>query len=55
MAAVHAEQRAVVREALRAAAALPDTDGDLLPDAWEWDEFGRLDAVSGRHPDRPPA
>jgi hypothetical protein len=44
--ATHATQRALVRDALRTAAALPDTDGDRLPDAWELDEFGRLDAVA---------
>jgi hypothetical protein len=48
--ATHAAQRAVVRDALRAAAALPDTDGDRLPDAWELDAFGRLDAVSADTP-----
>jgi hypothetical protein len=42
----HATQRALVRDALRTAAALADSDGDRLPDAWELDEFGRLDAVA---------
>lgn len=46
----HATQRALVRDALRTAAALADTDGDRLPDAWELDEFGRLDAVSTETP-----
>lgn len=48
--ASHAAQRALVQEALRTAAALEDTDGDRLPDAWELDEFGRLDAVSADTP-----
>jgi hypothetical protein len=48
--ASHAAQRAIVRDALRSAAALPDTDGDRLPDAWELDAFGRLDAVSADTP-----
>jgi|GEM_PF-2530650 len=44
--ATHAAQRGVVREALRTAAALADTDGDHLPDAWEQDEFGSLEAAT---------
>jgi len=48
--ASHATQRAVVREALRTASALADTDGDDLPDSWEMDEFGSLDAVSSETP-----
>lgn len=44
--ASHATQRAIVREALRTAAALADTDGDDLPDSWEMDEFGSLVAVA---------
>jgi len=48
--AAHAAQRALVRDALRTAAALEDTDGDRLPDAWETDAFGRLDAVSADTP-----
>lgn len=46
----HATQRAVVRDALRTAAQLPDTDDDHLPDAWEIDEFGDLDAVAAETP-----
>lgn len=45
-----ATRRAVVRDALRTAAQLPDTDDDHLPDAWELDEFGRLDAVAAETP-----
>jgi hypothetical protein len=48
--AVHAEHRAEVREALRTAAALPDTDADGLPDDWEMDAFGSLTAVSADSP-----
>ena len=48
--ATHAAQRALVRDALRTAAVLDDTDGDRLPDAWERDEYGRLDAVSADTP-----
>jgi len=47
---LHAAQRAVVREALRAAALLPDIDADALPDAWELDEFGSLTAVTAETP-----
>jgi len=48
--ATHAAQRAVVRDALRTAAALADTDADRLPDAWELDEFGTLAAVTADTP-----
>lgn len=48
--AANTAQRTLVREALRAAAALPDSDGDHLPDSWEMDEFGRLDAVDAESP-----
>lgn len=48
--AANSAQRALVRDALRTAAALEDTDGDRLPDAWENDFFGRLDAVSADTP-----
>lgn len=46
----HADQRAVVRDAIRSAAALTDADGDALPDAWEIDEFGSVDAVTADSP-----
>lgn len=46
----HADQRALVKEALRTAAALPDTDGDRLPDAWEIDQFGNTNAVTSDSP-----
>ncbi|MFN0128044.1 MAG: hypothetical protein ACKV19_15300 [Verrucomicrobiales bacterium] len=48
--ASHSAQRAVVREALRTAAALADTDDDDLPDTWELDEFGSLAAVAADTP-----
>jgi len=46
----HADQRALVKEALRTAAALPDTDHDHLPDAWEIDQFGSTEAMTGDSP-----
>jgi hypothetical protein len=48
--ASHATQRGVVREALRFAAALADADDDELPDSWEMDEFGSLEAVAAETP-----
>jgi len=45
-----ATERARVRDSLRAAAELADTDGDRLPDDWELDEFDSLDAVTADSP-----
>ena len=43
-------RRNAIRDALRAAAAVTDTDADGLPDYWELDEYGSLTSANAATP-----